>query len=104
MKAGRSFFAKCNHMTNVLRSPRILVGETRMNWNKQIFTVSCDGSQNQQWTIEAGQNDTTAIVGVQSGLCLDRHLSGCPEGTQNRATGPARSRHSSASFRHRQQT
>jgi hypothetical protein len=32
---------------------------------------TCHGSQNQQWRIEAGQNSTTAIVGVQSGLCLD---------------------------------
>ena len=32
---------------------------------------SCHGSQNQQWKIEAGQDGTTAIVGVQSGFCLD---------------------------------
>jgi hypothetical protein len=32
---------------------------------------TCHGSQNQQWLIEAGQNGTTAIVGVQSGFCLD---------------------------------
>jgi hypothetical protein len=32
---------------------------------------TCHGSQNQQWKIEAGQDGTTAIVGVQSGFCLD---------------------------------
>jgi Ricin-type beta-trefoil lectin domain len=32
---------------------------------------TCHGSQNQQWRIEAGENGTTAIVGVQSGFCLD---------------------------------
>ena len=32
---------------------------------------TCHGSQNQQWLIQAGQDGTTAIVGVQSGFCLD---------------------------------
>jgi Ricin-type beta-trefoil lectin domain len=32
---------------------------------------TCHGSQNQQWLIKAGEGGTTAIVGVQSGLCLD---------------------------------
>lgn len=32
---------------------------------------TCHGSENQQWKIEAGRDGTTAIVGVQSGLCLD---------------------------------
>lgn len=32
---------------------------------------TCHGSQNQQWLIEPGQDGTTAIVGVQSGFCLD---------------------------------
>lgn len=32
---------------------------------------TCHGSQNQQWKIEAGPDGSTAIVGVQSGFCLD---------------------------------
>lgn len=32
---------------------------------------TCHSSQNQQWLIKAGENGTTAIVGVQSGFCLD---------------------------------
>jgi hypothetical protein len=32
---------------------------------------TCHGSENQQWLIKAGEDGSTAIVGVQSGFCLD---------------------------------
>jgi hypothetical protein len=58
-----------------------------------VDLFQCDGGQNQQWFITEDTNGITAIIGLQSGMCLDS--SGGPSaggGTQliiNTCTGAA---------------